>query len=107
MMIKNLWLHFIGQLKLHLQNGLLTMPESFELPVWYNGKELMLPAELQAWSTSHRIIVTIEDFPFTFEPDEERNYRAVIAMEDSSRAEKIDRQLLQAIAETLHDLFAE
>lgn len=46
------------------------MPESFELTVWYTAKELMLPAEMQAGSTSHRMIVYIEDFPFTFEPDE-------------------------------------
>lgn len=82
------------------------MPEFFELPVWYKEKELMLPAELQAWSTSHRIIVTIENFPFTFEPDEERNYRAVVNLEDRGKAGKIERELLQAVAETLHDLFA-
>jgi len=83
------------------------MPESFELPVWYKEKELMLPAELQAWSTSHRIIVHIEDFPFIFEPDEERNYRAVLSPDDRIKAEKIDRHLLEAIAETLHNLFGQ
>jgi hypothetical protein len=82
------------------------MHEIFDLPLWYNGKEIMLPAELQPFGYSHRIIVHIEDFPFTFEPDEEKNYRAVIAPEHSSKAEKIDRDLLQAVAETLHDLFA-
>jgi hypothetical protein len=82
------------------------MPESFDLPVWYKEKELMLPAELQAWSTAHRIIVTIEDFPFTFEPDEERSYRAVVPMEDRAKAENVDRDLLQAVSETLHDLFS-
>lgn len=83
------------------------MPESFELPVWYKEKELMLPAELQARNASHRIIVQIENFPFIFEPDEERNYRAVISAEDHSKAEKIDRELLKAVAETLHELFSE
>ncbi len=83
------------------------MPDSFELPVWYKGKELMLPAELQAWSTSHRIIVTIEDFSFTFEPDEERNYRAIVSMEERPKAENIDQELLKVVAETLHDLFGQ
>lgn len=82
------------------------MSESFELPVWFKEKELLLPAEMHAWSTSHRIVVYIHDFPFTFEPDEERNYRAVIQVEDRDKAEKVDRELLQAVAETLHDLFA-
>lgn len=82
------------------------MDESFELPVWYNGKEIMLPAELQPWGYTHRIIVHIEDIPFHFEPDEERNYRATIVNELKINAEKIDKLLLQAVAETLHDLFA-
>lgn len=83
------------------------MPETFDLPVWYKEKEIMLPAELQAWSTSHRIIVYIGDFPFTFEPDEERNYRAVVPIEDRAKAEKVDQELLQVVAETLRDLFGE
>lgn len=83
------------------------MPETFDLPIWYKEKEIMLPAELQAWSTSHRIIVYIEDFPFTFEPDEERNYRAVVLLEDRANAEKVDQELLQVVAETLRDLFGE
>lgn len=83
------------------------MAETFDLPVWYKEKERMFPAELHAWSTAHRIIVFIEDFPFTFEPDEERNYRAVVSLEDCAKAEKIDQELLHAVAETLHDLFQE
>ncbi len=82
------------------------MPENFELPLWYNGKEIMLPAEFQTWGYTHRITVYVEDFPFVFEPDEEKNYRAIIIEQDRKKAEKIDRHLLQAIAETLHDLFA-
>lgn len=66
----------------------------------------MLPAELRPHGFSHRIVVRIEDFPFIFEPDEEKNYRAVIAVEDRSKAEKIDRDLLQIVAETLQDLFS-
>jgi hypothetical protein len=82
------------------------MPENFELPVWYNGKEIMLSAEFQPWGYTHRITVYIEDFPFIFEPDEEKNYRAIVSLEDRSKAEKIDPYLLQIIAKTLHDLFA-
>lgn len=82
------------------------MPESFELPVCYEEKELMLPAELQAWSISHRIIVYIDNFPLIFEPDEERNYRGVVAPEDRAKAERIDPGLLQAVADTLHKIFA-
>lgn len=82
------------------------MHETFDLPVWYNGKEIMLPAELQPWGYTHRITVQIEDIPFHFEPDEEKNYRAVIDPALKITADKIDKKILQAVAETLHDLFA-
>lgn len=82
------------------------MPENFELPLWYNGKEIMLPAEFQPWGYTHRITVFVEDFPFVFEPDEEKNYRAIIFEQNRKKAEKIDQQLLQAIAETLQELFS-
>lgn len=82
------------------------MQGPFDLPVWYNSKEIMLPAELQPFGYTHRIIVYIEDIPFSFEPDEERNYRATISNELKNTASKIDKELLQAVAETLQDLFA-
>lgn len=82
------------------------MPENFELPLWYNGKEIMLPAEYKPWGYTHRITVFVEDFPFVFEPDEEKNYRAIIIEQDTKKAEKIDQQLLQAIAVTLQELFS-
>lgn len=82
------------------------MSENFELPLWYNGKEIMLPAEFQPWGYTHRIIVYIENFPFVFEPDEEKNYRVIVLEQDGKKAEKIDQQLLQAIAETLQELFS-
>ena len=81
------------------------MHETFDLPVWYNGKEIMLPSELQPYGYSHRIIVYIEDFPFVFEPDEEKNYRAIVSEQDRKKAEKVDQHLLQTVSETLQDLF--
>lgn len=82
------------------------MSENFELPLWYNGKEIMLPAEFQPWGYTHRITVYVEDFPFVFEPDEEKNYRAFIIGQDRKKAERIDQHLLQAIVETLQELFS-
>jgi hypothetical protein len=41
-----------------------------------------------------------------FELDEEKNYRTIVLEQDRKKAEKIDQQLLQAIAETLQKLFS-
>ena len=55
------------------------MQESFELPVQFRDKTVLLPAELTAWGYSHRILVTLEEQVIIFEPDEERHYRALLA----------------------------
>ncbi|MBX2925960.1 MAG: hypothetical protein KF746_27440 [Chitinophagaceae bacterium] len=77
------------------------MDEIFELPVHFNGQNLLLPAQLQAWGYSHRILVTLKDQTVIFEPDEERNYRAV----SSDPAKTPEVQLVQAIITTIESLF--
>ena len=52
------------------------MPESFELPVIFQGKEILFPAELFATGFSYKIKVMVEGIGVFFEPDEEKNYRA-------------------------------
>ena len=81
------------------------MGDQFELPVDYQGKELQFPAELLPFGFSYRIKVTIQETEIFFEPDEERNYRAIVG--DTNNAGKIEMELLQVIAETLHELFAD
>jgi hypothetical protein len=83
------------------------MGEQFELPVDFKGKELQFPAELLPFGFSYRIKVTIAETDFFFEPDEEKKYRAIIADTDRDKTIRIDWELLQAIAETLHELFAD
>lgn len=55
------------------------MHETFELPVQFRDKTILLPAELKIWGYSHRILVAWEGQVIIFEPDEERNYRALIS----------------------------
>jgi hypothetical protein len=54
---------------------------------------------------THKIKVTVENIPIFFEPDEERNYRAMVDHTDRDKAGHLDKELLQAISETLHGLF--
>ncbi len=79
------------------------MLDFFDLPVEYNGNEKLFPAELQPMGFTHKIKVTVEGIEILFEPDEERNYRAVNY--DSGKSISIDLGLLQAICKTLDDLF--
>jgi hypothetical protein len=82
------------------------MADRFELPVEYNGKEVLFPAELLPMGYTHKIKVAVEGIDVLFEPDEERNYRAVMGDEDRDKADYVNKELLQAISETLHELFS-
>ena len=76
------------------------MTQDFDLPVSYRGEELLFPAVLQASRFSHQFLVDMYGAEIHFEPDEERNYRAMIDPEALS-GKKIDIELLQAIAEAI------
>jgi hypothetical protein len=81
------------------------MPEAFELPVVYQGNEILFPAELFATGFSYKIKVMVDGIGVFFEPDEEKNYRATIDHTDQDKANLLNKSLLQAISETLHELF--
>ena len=72
--------------------------ESFELPVMFNGKELMLPASLMQWTYGYRIMVKVDDSEVMFEPDEERQLRAIA---NDASVNKISMALVRAIGEAL------
>lgn len=78
------------------------MDEMFELPVMYKNEELHFPAELQQTGYSHRFRVEVYGQDVFFEPDEERNYRALIDPEQMTK--DISTELLQAVANTIESL---
>lgn len=71
------------------------MYDPFELPVMYKGEELLFPAQLKQLGYRHRIAVNIYGQDVYFEPDEERNYRAIIEEETANKP--ITKELLKAI----------
>ena len=76
------------------------MDGSFTLVVTYNGKEYQVESELRVFGYNHKIAINLEGREILFEPDEERNYRAVMPGYDGSKAE-IDIGLVQAITKEL------
>jgi hypothetical protein len=78
------------------------MEDTFELPVLYKKQEIFFPAELQQTGYSHRFRVEVYGQDVFFEPDEERNYRAVMDPEEITK--DISVELLQAIANTIESL---
>jgi hypothetical protein len=78
--------------------------ESFVLSVPYRNTVLEFPAVLRVFARTHKIALMIDELEVLFEPDEERNYRAVLSPEDAAKG-KINVELLKAIAVTLEEAF--
>ena len=76
------------------------MAESFTLNVYYKGEEKIFDAELRVMGYTHKIAVNINDVEVLFEPDEERNYRAVVSDADINK-NRIDIELIKLIAAEL------
>ena len=83
------------------------MDEGFELPVIFNNAELLFPARLLNYGYGCKLEVDIDDTKLLFEPDEERNWRALIAYEELNADRKISADLLMAIASSIEELMKE
>jgi hypothetical protein len=77
------------------------MNEPFEIPVLFNGKELVFTARLVRFGYSHKIVVDVNGKEVFFEPDEEGNYRALQEPEESYGNRHANVPLLQAISEAI------
>jgi len=79
------------------------MEDGFEIPVTYKGHEHLFPASLMTVGYTYKIQVDVFGTMVSFEPDEERNFRAVVNMEEFHMVDKIDKVLIQEIAQALED----
>lgn len=81
------------------------MDNSFEIEVLYNNKPLVFPAQLVASSFNYRIIVDIHGVGVSFEPDEERKFRAVVNYDQLDERNMPAKSLLEEIANSLISMF--
>lgn len=80
--------------------------EDFDLPVDYKGEECSFKTSLLTTAHTHKFQVDVNGQTILFEPDEERNYRAVIPFEEIDNKKYIDLELLKNIADTLQQLMS-
>jgi hypothetical protein len=76
------------------------MAEAFTLTILYKGEQKIFDAELRVMGYTHKIAVNINGTDLLFEPDEERNYRAVLSEPDINK-KHIDLELIKLIAAEL------
>ena len=77
------------------------MEEQFELPVEYKGEQLMLNASLLVTGYTHKFNVDVKGQNIIFEPDDERNYRAIIPYYDVPKNKSVDIELLKEITRAI------
>jgi hypothetical protein len=80
------------------------MVEDFKIPVLYNNQRLNFPAQLLRYAYSYKIEVDVEGTPVYFEPDEERNWRAMIGQDEGSVNRNLNGELLKAIASSIEEI---
>ncbi len=69
------------------------MNEPFLLELTYQNKTLEFPAAFQRYGYTYRIVVTVNEVNYIFEPDEEGSYRVI-----GDPSAQMDTHLLSLIA---------
>jgi len=80
--------------------------DDFELPVTFSGQELSFPAQLAQLGYTYRVTVQLADGQLVFEPDEERNWRAVADETLLASGKLPSAALVAAMAESLQFIFS-
>lgn len=78
------------------------MEKGFELPVKYNGQELLFAARLVQYGYTYKIEVDVKEVTLSFERDEERAWRVLIDPEKMKAIIPVD--LINAITQSLDAL---
>ena len=77
------------------------MDYDLEVPVTYKNQELIFNAKFIQFGYSYKFEVDVNGTIVFFEPDEERDFRAIVDPSIDLGNYKIDKKLIQLIAETL------
>jgi len=80
------------------------MDEPFSITVAYRDRECTFEGHLVTVGYTHRFCVLINGLEVTYEPDEERNYRAILNEADHAKVTDTDVELIKAIGEKIQSI---
>lgn len=80
------------------------MDDAFDITIQYKGNEKILKGILITYGYSYKIQVDIDGEKIFFEPDEERNFRAMSDPENRTDAKQADPELLRSITEAIQEI---
>ena len=80
------------------------MNEDFEIDVIYKEEELQFKGTIVSTGYVHKFIINVNNFEITFEPDEERTYRALVKDVDQCKLSNRDKEIIGLISSRLDGL---
>lgn len=80
------------------------MEDGFSVDVEYRGEVLSFDVRLATTGYTHNFQVVINTIEVTYEPDEERNYRAIVSPEAAHQLKDKDKELIQLVGQQLDQL---
>jgi hypothetical protein len=79
------------------------MEDTFGVEVEHGGRKYTFEGRLATVGFTHRFYVLINGLEVTWEPDEERNYRAMLSAADQHKATALDRELIKAVGDKIQE----
>lgn len=80
------------------------MDNIIPIEVTVKGKEYSFEAKLEKFGYTYKIVIEINTHKVTFEPDEERNYRATIDSSVSNSVNEKEKEIIKEISDMLNKL---
>jgi hypothetical protein len=77
------------------------MDEPFTISIFYQGDEYEYDARLVTLGYTHKFFVIINGMEVIYEPDDERNYRAILKDADLSKIKDSDVELIKAVGDKI------
>jgi hypothetical protein len=77
------------------------MDNEFTIEVAIRNEQLSFVARLDTIGFIHKIHIMVNGTEVVFEPDEERNYRAIVNAHSANHLSQKDKETIQAIGEAL------
>jgi hypothetical protein len=80
------------------------MDELFSITLGYRGREYSFEARLVTVGYTHKFLVMINGIEVIYEPDEERNYRALLNEVDQAKVRDVDRELIKVVGDKIQSI---
>ena len=80
------------------------MDEQFTISIFNDGSEHIYEARLVTLGYTHKFLIVINGMEVVYEPDEERNYRAILSEADQAKVKESDVELIKAVGDKIQSI---